>query len=64
MVKTQEGAKRAAKPFHLVVNSMSCALFPKKRTIKQEWFMVVGPGTSRADTEPSYSPARAKLDLG
>lgn len=30
MVKTQEGAKGAAKPFHIVVNSIARALFPQK----------------------------------
>lgn len=63
MVKTQQGGRGAAKPFHIVVNSISCALFHQKRMINQEWLVAVGPGTSRVDTEPSYLPARAKPDL-
>lgn len=30
MVKTKEGAKGAAKPFHIVVNSIARVLFPQK----------------------------------
>jgi len=50
-VKTKQGGRWSAKPFHIVVNSISCALFPKKRMIKREWLMVVGPGTSRVNTD-------------